>query len=181
MGTKRYDYDIDDIVAMYKSGAFCSEIAAKYTDATIVVDNKTGAGGLIAAEAEIIAHEKLLHAQFVLEHAAAEGLGALFGKLAGERHEEHGVHAQPFQNLKALLARTEELGRIFGEDGGRVRIEGNDHGGQLLTVGTVHSTAEKLLMAEVHAVEVPYRGHTGRPPCHAAEFFDIGSNDHTVI
>ena len=27
-----------------------SEIAAKYTDATIVVDNKTGAGGLIAAE-----------------------------------------------------------------------------------------------------------------------------------
>lgn len=30
MGTKRYDYDVEDIVAMYKSGAFCSDIAAKY-------------------------------------------------------------------------------------------------------------------------------------------------------
>ena len=32
MGTKRYDYDVEDIVSMYKSGAFCSDIAAKYGD-----------------------------------------------------------------------------------------------------------------------------------------------------
>ena len=30
MGTKRYDYDVEDIVSMYKNGAFCSDIAAKY-------------------------------------------------------------------------------------------------------------------------------------------------------
>ena len=30
MGAKRYDYDVEDIISMYKSGAFCSDIAAKY-------------------------------------------------------------------------------------------------------------------------------------------------------
>lgn len=30
MGTKRYDYDVRDIISLYKSGAFCSDIAAKY-------------------------------------------------------------------------------------------------------------------------------------------------------
>ena len=66
----------------------------------------------------------------------------------------HGINAQPFQKFKALLTRTKELRGILGEYGGGVRVESDDHGGQFLAPGAVHSTAQKLLMAEMYTVEI---------------------------
>jgi len=114
----------------------------------------------LGAEAEIVPHQHVLHAQRAHQAFFNEGLGRL-GRQALVEGQHHALVNAAARQLFELVAQGgdaggREVGLVVhgGEVVARVRLEGHHAGGHTAVLGFVLEQGQHGLVAAVHAIEI---------------------------
>ncbi|MNQ93011.1 hypothetical protein D3C85_1084550 [compost metagenome] len=113
------------------------------------------------AEAKIIAHHQVVHAEFLHQQLLDEGAGGLLGEAVREPHAEHAIYLHPLEGF-VLLPPTAETGRsgVPRKQLKGLRFEQHDAGGQTKLGGFLLQSGQHRMVALMNPIEVAYGQYT---------------------
>ena len=114
----------------------------------------------VAAEAEVIAHHQVAHAQPLDQHPLDEGLGGQAAQGVVERQAEHTLHPRLAEQPHLVAQAGKPRWRlVFGEELAGLWLEHHHRHRQAETSGLFATLLENRLMPAMDAIEVTDGGH----------------------
>ena len=114
----------------------------------------------VAAEAEIVAHHQVAHAEAGDQHLLDEGLGGEAAQGVVEGQAEHPLHPRLAQQAHLLAEAGQPRRRLVaGEELPGLRLEHHHGDRQLERGGLLAALIENRLVAAVDPIEVADGGH----------------------